>query len=98
MHFFTSMEEQTLDAVSGEHGGAIMFGLEFTPLSYITVGSAAGKFIARDKSQFDVEEINIYLIVNWQQSTTLEVMYANMDDKNTRESDHQFRAILTYRY
>ena len=75
-----------------------MFILEYTPVSYVTLGSALAKFRARDKHQYNTEEIDLYLIVNWQETAILELMYANLDDKNTHESEHQFRAILTYRY
>jgi len=96
--FFTSMEELTLDAVSGDDASAFMLLVEYSPLDYLTVGGAFGKFKASDRSQFDVDEINVFVNVNWDKKVALEVMYANLDDKNTLESDHQFRAILTYKY
>lgn len=96
--FFTSMEDQTLDAIQGEQASAIMVNLEYSPVDFVTFGSAFGKFHAKDKSQYDVEEVDLYLAVDWQKSITLEVMYANLDDKNTQESDHQFRAIFTYHF
>jgi len=43
-------------------------------------------------------KINVFVNVNWDKKVALEVMYANLDYKNTLESDHQFRAILMYKY
>ena len=95
--FFTSMEDLTLDAVSGKNASALLLSLEYSPFKFITLGSAYGKFHAEDKSQFHIDEIDIFVAINWK-AITLEVMYANLDDKNTPDDDHQFRTIFTYHF
>ncbi len=92
------MEDQTIDAISGGQGSAMMVNLQYSPFEFITFGSAFGKFHAGGKQKYDIEELDLYIAVNWQQSITLEVMYANLDNKNTQESDHQFRTIFTYHF
>jgi hypothetical protein len=96
--FFTSMEELTLDAISGGNASSIFLGLEYSPFSFATIGGAFGKFHAGDKSQFEIDEFNVYLTIDWEKYIALELMYANLDDKNSGENDHQFRAIFTYFY
>jgi len=96
--FFTSMEDQTLDAVDGERAEAIVLGLEYAASESLLLGVAAGQFSAKDKSDYDVQEIDLYVNYNWQENMALELVYAQVDDTNVSGEDHQLRVILTYNY
>jgi len=96
--FFTSMEDQTLDAVEGERAEALVLGLEYAANESFIFGVAVGQFSARNKSDYDVEEIDLYFNYNWQENVSLEVVYAQVNDTNLSGEDHQLRTILTYRY
>ena len=96
--FFTSMEDQTLDAVAGERAEAMVLGLEYAATESLLFGAALGQFSAKDKSDYDVTELNLYINYNWQENIGLEVVYAQKDDTNVSGEDHQLRAILTYNY
>jgi len=96
--FFTSMEDQTLDAVDGERAEALVLGLEYVASNSLVLGFAAGQFSARDKANYDVEEIDLYLNYNWQENLGLELVYAQVNDTNVSGEEHQLRAILTYNY
>jgi len=96
--FFTSMEDQTLDSVAGDRAEAMLIGLEYAISDHLTLGSAFGQFNARDKSDYDVEEADIYLSYGWSDTAILDFVYAHVNDKNVAGKDHQLRAILTYNY
>ncbi|MEY8193772.1 MAG: OprD family outer membrane porin [Cycloclasticus sp.] len=96
--FYTSMEDQTLDAVDGQRAEALVLGMEYAACESMVFGFTAGQFTAKDKSDYDVQEIDLYMNYNWQENVALEVVYAQVDDTNTSGEDHQLRAILTYTY
>lgn len=96
--FFTSLEDQTLDAATGENTQSILFGVEYTVNKELNLGVAMGEFKAIDKNDYHTEEINYYLNYNWSDKLTAELMQAVIDDKNSSEDTDQIRAIITYRY
>lgn len=96
--FFTSFEDQTLDAVEGSDSQSIMVGAEYSFISEIAIGVMAGKFNAIDKTDYNKEELNLYLNYNWDDKVLAGVMYAIVNDLNDEPDMHQFRVILTYQY
>ncbi|MCK4842987.1 MAG: OprD family outer membrane porin [Methylococcales bacterium] len=96
--FFTSLEDQTLDAVSGDKAESLLLNLEYKLDDYLTFGAAMGKFTASNKTDYNKQEINLFINYSWKQKLTAELMYAIIDDKNSEPDIHQIRAILTYRY
>ncbi len=96
--FFTSMEDQTLDAITGKSATATLIAFEYAATSNFTLGSALGQFNADDKSDYDVEEINLYLSYNWKEEVSFQATLAQVNDKNAAGKDHQFRVIATYSY
>lgn len=96
--FFTSMEDQTLDAVAGDRAEALLIGLEYAMSHHLTLGCDFGQFTARDKSDYDVEEADIYLSYEWSDAAILDFVYTHINDKNVAGKDHQLRAVLAYNY
>ena len=96
--FFTSVEDQTLDAVEGNDSESILLGFKYNIYDSIILGVAAAKFRASDKNDYNKEELNVFVNYNWNQTVAAELMYAVVDDLNSGPDLHQFRAILTYHY
>jgi hypothetical protein len=96
--FFTSMEDQTLDAVAGERAEATLLALGYAVTDNLILGSTFGQFNAKNKSDYDVDEVNFYLTYNWKEQTSFGITYAQLNDKNVPGKDHQLRAILSYSY
>ncbi len=96
--FYTSMEDQTLDAATGNDTQSMLFGVEYELNSNLSLGVNLAKFRAVDKNDYKTEEINYFVNYNWNDKLTVELMYAAIDDKNSSEDTDQIRAIITYRY
>lgn len=96
--FFTSLEDQTLDAVSGTDTESSLLSIEYAVNEYISLGSAVGQFNATTFSDYNKEELNIFININWKETLSTELMYAVTNDKNSEPDMHQIRAILTYRF
>jgi len=96
--FFTSLEDQTLDAISGTDTESVVLSLEYHLDNYFSLGTAVGQFNAANKNDYNKEELNVFININWPQNLTTEFMYALTNDKNSEPDIHQIRAILTYRY
>jgi hypothetical protein len=96
--FFTSLEDQTLDAITGTDTESSLLSIEYKVNDYLSFGSAAGKFNASARSDYNKEELNVFININWKDTLTTELMYAIVDDKNSEPDMHQIRAIITYRY
>jgi len=96
--FFTSLEDQTLDAVNGHNTEAILLSIEYEINKFVSIGSAVGQLNANDLNQYNKKELNLFTRFNWQEKLTADVMYAVVNDKNSQPDMHQIRAILTYRY
>ena len=96
--FFTSMEDQTLDAATGDDTQSFLVGVEYAVNSTLDLGLAMAQFRAADKRNYHTEEINFFLNYNWNDRLTTELMYAVVNDKNSSEDTDQIRAIVTFRY
>ncbi len=96
--FFTSMEDQTLDAVTGSDSRSSTVGIEVEALEGLVLGFVASDFRASSKSVYHVQENNFYLGYEWKDTVTLEAIYADIDDKNSADDTDQLRAILTYNF
>lgn len=96
--FFTSLEDQTLDAATGEDTQSVLFGVEYVVNRELSLGIVVAEFRAADKKDYQTEEINYFLNYNWNDKLTAELMYGVIDDKNSSEDTEQIRTIITYRY
>jgi len=96
--FFTSLEDQTLDAVTGKDTHSLLLSMEYALSSSVDTGIAFGEFKAANKKIYHTQELNFFVNYNWQDKITTELMYALIEDKNALSNTHQIRAILTYRY
>ncbi len=97
--YFTSLEDQTLDAIGGK-GKAYIFGADYKVglIKYgeLTVGSVYGKFKADNSSDYDTREIDVNVNYSFKKYT-LEAAYAMIDDRTVAQNDfNQFRLFLTY--
>ena len=96
--FYTSLEDQTLDAASGDDTQSVLFGIEYEVIGGLSLGVAAAEYRASNKHDYQVEEINYYLNYNWDDKLSAELMYAVTDDKNSSEDMDQIRVIINYQY
>lgn len=96
--FFTSVEDQTLDAVEADDSESILLSLEYKINNSLGLGVAAAKFNASEKNDYNKEELNLFINYNWNETVAAEVMYAVVDDLNSEPDLHQVRVILTYQY
>jgi hypothetical protein len=96
--FFTSMEDQTLDAVIGKDARSTTLGLEAEVLDGLTLGILASDFRASSKSVYHVRENNFYLGYEYSEQLLLEAIYADIDDRNSPDDTDQLRIILTYQF
>ncbi|MBE0440065.1 MAG: outer membrane porin, OprD family [Gammaproteobacteria bacterium] len=94
--FFTSMEDQTLDAITGGDAQAFVVGFEYQIAETITAGVATGNFSAPNKSDYDVDEIDLYMTYRWNEAFDFEAIYASIDDHNGLNDTHQLRLVANY--
>jgi len=99
---FTSMEDQTLDAL-GTAGSAwiIGAGYDFGKLGVdnLTFGVAYGSFKADDSSVYQSREIDAVLEYNFNDVISASAAYASVDFKvNSMEDYDQFRVIANYNF
>lgn len=100
--FFTSMEDQTLDAL-GTSGSAwiIGAGYDFGKLGVdnLTFGVAYGSFKADDASFYESRETDAVLEYNFNDKISVTAAYASVDFKvNGMEDYEQFRVIANYNF
>ena len=96
--FFTSVEDQTLDAIEGDDGESVLLSLEYNIHESLVLGVMAAKFNASEKNDYNKEELNVFINYNWSETVNAELMYAVVDDLNSEPDLHQVRVILTYQY
>lgn len=95
--FFTSMEDQTLDAVDvGEDARAVILRLEYGLLDGLTVGTAVADFSASSNSDYHKVQHDIYAYYELVDKFTLESIIAHTYDKVAGDDLQQYRIILTY--
>jgi len=100
--FFTSMEDQTLDAL-GTAGSAWMIGAgyDFGKLGIddLTFGVAYGSFEADDTSVYKSREIDAILEYSFTNKISATAAFASVDFKVTGMEDYdQFRLIVNYNF
>ena len=100
--FFTSMEDQTLDAL-GTAGKAWMIaaGYDFGILGIddLTFGVAYGSFEADNISLYESKEIDAILEYSWNEKISLTVAFTSVDFKMAAAEDYdQFRVIANYNF
>ena len=100
--FFTSMEDQTLDAL-GTSGSAWIIGAGYDlgklGVEDLTFGAAYGSFKADDSSLYHTKEIDAVLEYNFNDKVTVTAAFASVDFKvKGREDYEQFRMIANYNF
>ena len=100
--FFTSMEDQTLDALETS-GSAWIIGAGYDlgkiGVDNLTFGVAYGSFKADDSSLYKSREIDAVLEYNFNDKITLSAAYASVDFKVDGMEDYdQFRVIANYNF
>ncbi len=100
--FFTSMEDQTLDAL-GTAGSAWIIGVgynfETIGIEGLCFGAAYGSFEAEDASIYQSREIDAILEYNLNDELTVTAAFASVNSKTTGMEDYdQFRLIASYNF
>ena len=100
--FFTSMEDQTLDAL-GTSGSAWIIGAAYDfgklGLDDLTFGAAYGHFEADDASLYKSEEIDAVLEYSLGEKVSVTATFASVDYKVARIEDYnQFTLIVNYNF
>lgn len=72
--FFTSVEDQTLDAIEGKNAESILLGVEYAFNNFVDIGILAGKFSASSKKEYNKEELNLFINLNWEDTVDAELM------------------------
>ncbi len=91
--FFTSMEDQTIDAVTGKKARSFIAGLSYEYNEKVSVGAMYGKFRAQDRSLYDSNEVDLYTDFSFGGGVDAEILYASIDDNNARRREI-FRILL----
>lgn len=100
--FFTSMEDQTLDAL--EHPGSawvvgVGYQLEKIGLDGLVFGVAYGSFEAEDASLYSSTEIDAVLEYSLSDKFSVTAAFASVDHQNNIYQDfNQFRLIANYNF
>ena len=96
--FFTSMEDQTLDAVTGSDALSTTLVIEVEAMEGLTLGFVASDFRADNKSVYHVQENDFFLSYELKDSIMLKAVYADINDQNSPDGTDQIRIILTYQF
>ncbi len=91
--FFTSMEDQTIDAVGSESALSYTFGGEYA-YANVQCGLVYGRF--KDSEHYDTNEYDLYLSVDIAKDIDIETVYATIDDKRGSGDYDLFRIIAKY--
>ncbi len=100
--FFTSMEDQTLDAI--EHAGsAWMLGAGYdlgkVGLNNLTFGAAYGHFEAEDTSIYESSEVDLVIEYSLNDKLSITAAIARVEHTDDLEQDfNQFRVIANYNF
>jgi hypothetical protein len=100
--FFTSMEDQTLDAI-GAPGRAWMIGagyhFEAIGIEGLNAGIAYGNFKADDTSLYESNEIDAVIDYSFNDNVSVTAAFASVDfNINAMEDYDQFRVIANYNF
>jgi len=106
--FFTSMEDQTLDAI-GQAGSAWIIGagyhFEKIGINGLNAGIAYGNFRAKDNNLYESKELDAVLDYTFNEKFSLTAAYASVsfvhgvdDDNNPLAAYDQLRVIANYNF
>ena len=100
--FFTSMEDQTLDAMETPGSAWIVgagYDLGKVGVDNLIFGVAYGSFEAEDSSLYESRETNVVLEYNLNDKITASAAYASVDFRVNGVADYdQFRLIANYNF
>jgi len=98
--FFTSMEDQTLDAIEAPGRAWLLGGgYHFSAIGIegLNVGIAYGNFKAEDASQYESHELDAIIEYSFNDKLSLTAAFASVDFKTVKQKDYdQFRLIANY--
>ncbi len=99
---FTSMEDQTLDAMEAS-GSAWVLGLGYNfeklGIDNLLFGVAYGVFEAKDSALYETSEIDAVVEYSISDKLSLSIAYASIDDKTQNNNDYnQLRIVSTYNF
>ncbi len=99
---FTSMEDQTLDAI-GEAGEAWVFGIGYhfdaLGIEGLNAGVAYGNFTAENTSNYKANELDVIIEYSFNDQFSLMTAYASTEFKMVGIADYsQFRVITNYNF
>jgi len=100
--FFTSMEDQTLDAI-GSAGEAWLIGAGYhfdtVGIKGLKAGIAYGNFTANDTSLYETNELDLILEYSFSETISCMAAFASINDKVNNNSDYdQFRIVANYNF
>jgi hypothetical protein len=100
--FFTSMEDQTLDAMESA-GEAWVVGIGYKGdkigVEGLSLGLAFGSFHADHRSDYDTTEVDAVIEYELNEKLAITLAYANIDDKTHTNNDfNQLRVIANYNF
>ena len=99
---FTSMEDQTLDAM-GQAGEAWVFGAGYhfkaVGIEGLNVGLAYGSFKAKKRTHYEAKELDAIIEYSFNDDFSMVAAYASVDFKSIGMRDYkQFRVITNYNF
>ena len=96
--FFTSLEDQTIDAIE-ESGKSWIVGSNLQINNNFQIGAVYGKFQADNKENYNTSEIDIVAEYSLKDKISLSAVYASIDDKTNSNLDYDiFRIIANYNF
>jgi len=106
--FFTSMEDQTLDAI-GSAGEAWMIGagyhFEAVGIDGLITGIAYGHFESEEKGKYESSETDIVIDYSWNEKLSLTAAFATVSFDGTPDENsdplndyEQFRVVINYNF
>jgi hypothetical protein len=100
--FFTSMEDQTMDAIGcagSAWAGGIVYDLGKIGLNGIKGALFAGRFVANDPDDYDTTEIDITAEYEYGKNISVTAALAMINDLTAADQDRtQFRMIMNYSF
>jgi len=100
--FFTSMEDQTIDAIGGK-GSSLLGGMAYKfdtiGVDGLVAGFAYGIFEADDSDLYETAELDIVMEYTVNEKISLVMAYSDIDDRRYNNNDYnQLRVIANYNF
>jgi len=100
--FFTSMEDQTIDAIGGK-GSSLLGGMAYKfdtiGVDGLVAGFAYGIFEADDSDLYETAELDIVMEYTVNEKISLVMAYSDIDDRTYNNNDYnQLRVIANYNF